>query len=98
MKEKKDTSSNEEKMSYRSAAGQINWVAVISRPDIKFPACEVSTKFKQATTADTIYVNKIINNIKNSKNHLKFSQLNLNNSKLQLFTDASFNNLPNRGS
>ena len=53
-------------MSYRSAVGQINWVAVISRPDIKFSACEMSTKFKQATTADTIYVNKIIKNIKNS--------------------------------
>ena len=86
------------KMSYRSAVGQLNWVAVISRPDIKFSACEASTKFKQAIVADVIHVNKIMKNAKNCKNEIKFPQLNLNNIKLQLFTDASFNNLPNRGS
>ena len=48
--------------------------------------------------ADVLYVNKIIKNAKNSKNAINFSQLNLSNIKLQLFTDASFNNLPNGGS
>ena len=90
--------SNEEKTSYRSAVGHLNWVAEISRPDISFSVCEASTKFKQATVADVLYVNKIIKNVKNSKNAINFPQLNLNNIKLQLFTDASFNNLPNRGS
>ena len=98
MKEKNSLLSNEEKTSYRSAVGHLNWVAEISRPDISFSVCEASTKFKQATVADVLYVNKIIKNLKNSKNAINFPQLNLNNIKLQLFTDAIFNNLPNGGS
>ena len=98
MKEKNSLLSNEEKTSYRSAVGQLNWVAGPSRPDIGFSVCESSTKFKQATVADVLYVNKIIKNLKNSKNAINFPQLNLNNIKLQLFTDAIFNNLPNGGS
>ena len=46
--------SNEEKMLYRSAAGQLNWVAGISRPDRSFSDCKASTKFKQATVADIL--------------------------------------------
>ena len=98
LKEKNSLLSNEEKTSYRSAVGQLNWVAEISRPDISFSVCEASTKFKQATVADVLYVNKIIKNLKNSKNAINFPQLNLNNIKLQLFTDAIFDNLPNGGS
>ena len=63
----------------------------------KFSVCEASTKFKQATVADVLYVNKI-KKTKNSKNAINLPQLNLNNIKLQLFTDANFNNLPNGGS
>ena len=59
---------------------------------------ELSAKFKQATVADVLYVNKIIKNVNNSKNPINFSQLNLSNIKLELFTDASFNNLSNGGS
>ena len=48
--------------------------------------------------AEVLYVNRIIKNVMNSKNAINFPQLNLNNIKIQLFTDASFNNLPNGGS
>ena len=97
LKEKNSLLSREEKTAYRSAVGQLNWVAGISRPDISFSVCEASTKFKQATVADVLYVNKIIKNVKNSTNEIRFLQLNLNNIELQLYTDASFNNLPNGG-
>ena len=70
----------------------------MSRPDISFSVCEASTKFKQVTIADVIYVNKIIRNVKNFNHVIKFPQLNLENLKLQLFTNASYNNLPNGGS
>ena len=93
LKEKNSLLSREEKTAYRSAVGQLNWVAGISRPDISFSVCEASTKFKQATVADVLYVNKIIKNVKNSTNEIRFPQLNGNNIELQLFTDASFNNL-----
>ena len=48
--------------------------------------------------ADELYVNKIIKNVKKSKNGINSPQLNLNNIKLHLFIDASFDNLPNGGS
>ena len=86
------------KTSYRSVAGQLNWVAGISRRDKSFSVYEASTKFKQPTMADVLYVNKILKNVKNSKNAINFPQLNLNSIKLQLFTDASFNTLTNGGS
>ena len=98
LKEKNSLLFNEGKKTNRSAVGQLNWVAGISRPDISFSVCEASTKFKQATVEDVLYVNKIIKNVKNSINEISFLQLNLNNIELQLFTDASFNNLPNGGS
>ena len=41
-----------ERTQYRSAVGQLNWVAGISRPDINFSVCEASTKLKYATVAD----------------------------------------------
>ena len=90
--------SNEEKTSHGIAVVQLNWVPGISRPDISFSVCEPSTKLKQATAADILYVNKIIKNVKNFKSEITLPQLNLNNIKPQLFTDASFDNLPNGGS
>ena len=70
---------NEEETSHRNAEKQLNWVAGTTRPDISFSVCEARTKFKQVTAADTLYVNKIIKNGKNSKKKIKFPQLNLNN-------------------
>ena len=86
-----------ERTQYRSVVGQLNWVAGISRSDISFSVCEASTKFKNVTVAD-IYVNKIIRNVKSTKNCIKFPRLDLKTLQLKLFTDASFNNFPNRGS
>ena len=83
---------------YKSAVGQLHWVAEISRPDISFSVCKASTKFKNATVADLYYVNKIIRNVKSTKNCIKFPHLDLKTQQLKLFTDASFNNLPNGGS
>ena len=40
LKKKNSLLSNEEKTSCRSAVGQLNWFAGISRPDISFSVCE----------------------------------------------------------
>ena len=71
------------------------WVAGISKSDISFSVCKASTKFKQAAVADVLYVNKIMKNVNNSKSEIEFPKLNVNNTKLQLFTDVSFYNSPN---
>ena len=45
-----------------------------------------------------LHVNKIIKNVKYRNYDIKFPQLSMEDLKLQLLTDASFNNLPNGGS
>ena len=45
-----------------------------------------------------LHVNKIIKNVKSTNYDIKFPQLSIDNLKLQLLTDASFNNVPNGGS
>ena len=97
-KDRKSSLTTSEKTLYRSIVRLLNWVAGISRPDINFVVCESRTKFTHATVADIIYVNKIIRKIKSSRSFIQFLKLDLNTVKLQLFTDASFNNLSNGGS
>ena len=96
---KNTTLTTTEKTLYRSIVGQLNWVAGISQLDISFAVCESSTKFTYATVADIINVSKIIiRKVKSSRCFNQFPKLDSNNVKLQLFTDAGFNNLPNGGS
>ena len=47
-----------ERKKYRSATGQLNWAAGISRPDISFSICVASIKLKNTTIADAYYVTK----------------------------------------
>lgn len=98
MSDRNSTRTEAQRTKYRSVAGQLNWVACISRPEISFSVCEASTKFKIATVADVYYVNKIIWKVKSTKNCIKFPRLDLKTPQLKLFTDTSFNNLPNGGS
>ena len=72
-KDKNSLLSNEEKKLYRSAVCQLNWVAGISRPGIRFPVCEGSTKFKNATIKYVLYVNKTIKNEKTTNYIIKFA-------------------------
>ena len=77
---------------------KINWVSGISRPDISFYVHDASTKFQNATTTDAVKVNKVIKHLKSTKSFIKVPKFDKESLKLQLFTDASFNNLPNGGS
>ena len=84
MKEKNSLLSNEERTAYRCAAGK--------------NSARTQCKIQTSNSGRRTDVNKIIKNVNNSKNPINFSQLNLSNIKLELFTDASFNNLSNGGS
>ena len=94
MKDQKSSLIPSEKTLYRSIVGLLKWVAGVSQPDISFAVFESSTKFTHATVADIIYVNKIIRKVKSSHSFIQFPKLDVNTVKTQLFTDASFNNLP----
>ena len=90
-----------ERTQYKSVVGQLNWVAGISRPEFLSSSdsvCEATTKLKNVTVADMYHVNKIIRNLKITKNCIKFPCLDLKTLQVKLFTDSSFNNLQNGGS
>ena len=88
----------EERTKFRALIGQLNWVSNISRPDINFHVCEASTKIKTAKVEDLIKLNKVVRQIKSQRNYLYFPNLNTENLHITLYSDASFNNLPNGGS
>ena len=70
----------------------------MSRPKISYHLCETSTRVKNTTATDAHTINKVIKHIKNSPSHIKIPKSDLNSLEIQLYSDASFNNLPDRGS
>ena len=44
----------------RSAIGQLNWLAGMSRPEISFEICNVASKVKEAAIRDAIQINKTL--------------------------------------
>ena len=53
-----------EKRLLRGAAGQLNWVASQTRPDIAFDACVACVSLKNTTLRDIHMVNKSIRKLK----------------------------------
>ena len=88
----------EKKSFYRGAIGQLNWVTGISRPDISFAVWEASTKVNSATVADLLRINETIKKLMSTPSYIKFPKLDFRSLNIKVFTDASFNNLPNGGS
>ena len=95
---KDDVLIDKEKTLCRRIVGQLNWIAGISRPDVSFYICEASTKLNNSTISDAVKINKIVRYVKSTPVTIKFPIMNLDEVKLKIFCDASFNNLPNGGS
>ena len=83
---------------FQKAVGQRNWVSGMIRLDTSFHTCDTSTRFKNSTVADARRMNKIIKYLKNADSFIRILQFDKNFLRLQLSTDASFNNLPNGSS
>ena len=99
LKQNKDESLNEKEMQdLRSIIGQINWLAGVSRPDLSFENCILSTSQSKATVNDLIRANKAINSAKRHEYEIKFSKLDQTSISLAVFHDASFGNLLDGGS
>ena len=91
-----DLLSEKEKKLYRGIVGSINWVSLISRPDVCFEVVDLSTKFQAPTVGDLLLANKVVRKIKSHNVKLKYSQLKINEKlKLVAYSDGSFKNLCN---
>ena len=82
----------------RSAIGQLNWLAVISRPEISFLVSHTSSRIKSATVNDIIETNRVIKFVKTTPNFISIPRLNINSLKIVTFSDAIYNNLGDGGS
>ena len=93
--QKKSQLSQPEKAAYRALVGQLNWVATHTRPDIAFETCQLSVYYNQATIADLVRLNKLVERVKRECVNLYFPRLQaLEKCIIECYSDASFGNLP----
>ena len=73
-------------------------VAGMTRSEISFFVCETSTRVKDATVSDLIAANNIVKFIQNTTTYICIPLFDIEPLNIKLYSDASFNNLPNGGS
>ena len=88
----------EETSDLRTALGQLNWVANMTRPDISFTVSRISARVKQATVTDIKDANKMIKHVKETPSSVLFPVLDIPTTRVVAFTDSSFNNIDDGGS
>ena len=88
----------QEKKLYRGIVGQLNWSSGVTRPDISFSACQLSTVQANPKVSDVLLANKTLADLKREKVGIQYIPLNLNSIRLVTFADASYANLSDGGS
>ena len=96
-KDHKRPLSEVELTSLRGALGKLNWITGMTLPEISFQVCEISTKIKSATE-EILSVNKGIKFVRNTASYITIPSMHFESLEVQLYSDASFNNLVNGGS
>ena len=91
---------DKERGQIRSGAGKLGWIARLTRPDLIFAQIEASSMVTTAKVSDLKRLNKAMMKVKDSKSELAIPKLDSDISKwrLQLFTDAAWQNLNQVGS
>ena len=88
----------EQKKKFRGLVGQINWASGITRPDISFSACQISTVQSNPKVLDAVAANKSLADLKREKLSIRYVPLDRESLKLVVFADASYANLTDGGS
>ena len=84
---------------FRHMIGQLQWVAGQTRPDMSFVSNASSSNLKTADIERFKHVAKSIRKLKFTDSvSLKFKPLNANELSLHVYSDASFQNLPDGSS
>merc|ERR1711978_78412 len=89
-----------ERKQIRSLAGKIGWLARGTRPDLIFSQIEASSSVTTATVADLKALGKAVLRVGENKSELVIPKLpkDVRDWKIQLFTDAAWQNLNQIGS
>ena len=88
----------EENTEFRGLVGQLNWAFGITRPEIGFEVCHASTKMTNPTSSDAHRINKVVKQLRDNHNYILFPTMKATELRLEIYTDASYNNLPKGGS
>ena len=89
----------DEKTLLKQLSGQLNWITTQCRPDMAFENCLIGNSIKHASTKDITFANKALRKLKSSDIQLRFPRgLDLSSCSIVVFCDASFANLPDKGS
>ena len=89
-----------ERAQLRSGAGKIGWMARLTRPDLIFAQIEASSNVTRAEVSDLKLINKALIRVADTKCELNIPKLkeDVKQWKIQLFTDAAWQNLNQVGS
>ena len=81
----------EEFKRYRGAAGQLQWLAEMTRPDLSYDCLEISRHNKDATVGDLRSVNKVIRKAKMHDTFVKYSHIGeFDDLKILAITDGAY--------
>ena len=90
---------DDEAQQLKSLAGQLNWVATQTRPDMAFASCDLSASSKNATVKDIIRANKYVKKLKDQKVNIRYPNLgDIRSAKIIAYSDAAFANLQGKSS
>lgn len=90
--------SSAEKTALRGVSGTVNWLATQTRPDLSFDVCDLSCSVKTAKVADLQRAARVVRKAQATRVCLKFPNLDLYQSSLVVYSDASYGNLPDGSS
>ena len=81
--------------SLRSTAGQLNWLATQTRPDLSYEALELNMSRKEPTVEHILKANKAVRHAKNNDGGILFPRLGpFDEWGIEVYCDASWGNLP----
>ena len=84
---------------FKSSVGKLLWLSTQTRPDIAYDVCQLSNHLAEPNVQDILMVNKLITKMKNEPEMmLCFHPINLKDTKLIVYADAAYGNLPRFGS
>ena len=92
--DKSDVLDSQKKRELKAIAGQINWIATQTRPNLAYDGCEISTSVKNSTVEDVTQANKVVRKAKSNTVRQRFRDLgDVKRAELISFSDASLGNL-----
>ena len=84
----------EEQKILRGKIGEILWISLMTRPDLSFEVNRMATEVPKATVKNFKEMNQLIKRVQSRRKVLNFSKLgSLEELRVKLYTDASYNNL-----